>query len=71
MIEVNEEYVIVDLVQMMSSIGGTLGICIGVSIYDFIKFCFRHFMSTLTQEQAFENEVKKKVRKRKKNFSSK
>ena len=40
-VEVNEEYIIVDLVGIISSIGGTLGIVIGSSIYDLIKFINR------------------------------
>ena len=36
-IDVHEEYLIYDVVAMVSSIGGTLGLCIGFSFYDLSK----------------------------------
>ena len=33
-VEVREEYLIYDAVAFVSSIGGTLGLCIGISFYN-------------------------------------
>ena len=44
---VNEEYIIYDMVSMISAIGGTLGLCIGFSFKecgrDIMAFCFKVF----------------------------
>ena len=34
---VKEEYLLYDYVGFISSVGGTLGICVGISIYGFIE----------------------------------
>ena len=36
-----EEYLIIDSVSMVGSIGGTLGLCIGFSFYDFFQFLWK------------------------------
>ena len=53
--EVHEEYLILDPVGLISSVGGTLGICIGASIYDFLKLCLSHAVQYIvkkTQKQS-------------------
>ena len=41
-VEVHEEYIIHGVEGMIGSIGGTLGIFIGASVYEFLKFCLRY-----------------------------
>ena len=36
-VKVTEEYVIYDMVALISAIGGTLGLCVGFSFQDFIS----------------------------------
>ena len=44
-VDVKEEYLILDLVAMVGSVGGTLGLCIGFSFSD----CFGFFTNQFTQ----------------------
>ena len=37
----NEEYLIYDLVAMIGAIGGTLGLCIGISLKDMARVLLR------------------------------
>ena len=46
-VEVHEEYRIHGVEGVISSIGGTLGIFIGVSVYDFLKFCLSHLANII------------------------
>ena len=58
---VREKYVILDFVAMVGSIGGTLGLCIGFSFYDFIKNLATHLAScilTVTGHKTEMNENK-------------
>ena len=57
--QVYEEYLILDPVGLVSSIGGTLGICIGASIHGFLTFLLHHLVSILRKK------AKKKWQKRK------
>ena len=41
-VAVKEEYLIYDLVTMISAIGGTMGLCIGFSFNDFSNFVFTY-----------------------------
>ena len=41
-VSVNEEYLIYDFVAMISAIGGTLGLCIGFSFFDFCDLILRY-----------------------------
>ena len=41
-VSVDEEYLIYDFVAMISAIGGTLGLCIGFSFFDFCGFILSH-----------------------------
>ena len=50
-IEVNEEYLILDLVGFIGSIGGTLGLCIGFSFKDL----FRDVGSSVVQAVSSQN----------------
>ena len=60
-VEVHEEYLIQDALGLTGSIGGTLGICVGASIYDFLKFCLKHIIQKLIR---FNRQRKRKSRKR-------
>ena len=40
-VHVEDEYLIYDLLAMISSIGGTLGLCIGFSFTEFTAFILR------------------------------
>ena len=44
---VKEEYLIYDYVGFISSVGGTLGICVGISIYGFIEVAVTYFKKLL------------------------
>ena len=49
-VQVYEEYLILDPVGLISSIGGTLGICIGASIHGFLTFCLSHLVSIISKK---------------------
>ena len=49
-VQVFEEYLILDPVGLIRSIGGTLGICIGASIHGFLTFCLHHLVSIIREK---------------------
>ncbi len=44
-VQIEEEYVLMDMSSLTSSIGGVIGAILGWSILDFVKFCIRRFCS--------------------------
>ncbi len=42
-VQIEEEFVLMDMSSLTSSIGGVIGAILGWSILDFVKFCLRRF----------------------------
>ena len=59
-VQVYEEYLILDPVGLISSIGGTLGICIGASIHGFLTFCLSHLVSIISKKTEKKRKTEKK-----------
>ena len=60
-IEVNEEYFILDLVGVIGSIGGTLGLCIGFSFMDLFRDLGTSLVQALTRIIRHKKEKKTKT----------
>ena len=62
-IEVNEEYVILDLIGVVGSIGGTLGLCIGFSFRDLFRdvgtFLLQSVAGTMWRKEEKETQIQR------------
>ena len=62
-IEVNEEYLILDLIGVIGSIGGTLGLCIGLSFRDLFRdvgtFLLQSLAGTMWRKEEKETQIQR------------
>ena len=59
-VSVNEEYLIYDFVAMISAVGGTMGLCIGFSFFDFCGFILSYLEKGMEKSKGGK-EVKRNV----------